>query len=156
MDTRSRAKSDINITPLIDIVLVLLIVFIVMVPGLSRVLQVSVPRVEITKDKPIDVPLVVSLDKDGKLFLQREEVTVASLGERLVPVVMLQPANLRKVFLKVHGEIAQEQAVRVLDQIRVASDKVKAETKARRLFAGNEEGSDIKVAISLLKGDTVV
>ena len=42
---KGRAKSEINVTPLIDIVLVLLIVFIVMVPSLSKVLPVSVPRV---------------------------------------------------------------------------------------------------------------
>ena len=45
MDTGGRAKSEINVTPLIDIVLVLLIVFIVMVPSLSKVLPVAVPQV---------------------------------------------------------------------------------------------------------------
>ena len=42
---RGKAKSDINVTPLIDIVLVLLIVFIVLVPGLTKALPVAVPRV---------------------------------------------------------------------------------------------------------------
>ena len=48
---KGKAKSDINVTPLIDIVLVLLIVFIVMVPGLSKALPVVVPQV-VKVDKP--------------------------------------------------------------------------------------------------------
>ena len=49
---RGKAKSEINVTPLIDIVLVLLIVFIVMVPSLSKLLPVSVPRVVTTPVPP--------------------------------------------------------------------------------------------------------
>lgn len=148
---RPSAKSDINITPLIDIVLVLLIVFIVMVPGLSRALQVVVPRiVEGPKEKPVEPPVVVTLDGEGRLFLQREEVTLASLRERLVPVVMLQPLGLRKVFLKVDGELAHERAVQVLDQIRVASDQARRETRARPGFQ-EEDGGPVKVALTRLK-----
>jgi biopolymer transport protein TolR len=150
---QSRAKSDINITPLIDIVLVLLIVFIVMVPSLAKTLDVSVPRV--TTDPPKkgdDIPLVLSLDKDGRLFLQREEVPLVSLPDHLVPAVMLQPLRYRKVYLKVDGDLPQERAVRVLDQIRVASDRACRETKARPGFE-KEDGGPIKVAITLLKGN---
>lgn len=60
----SRSKSDINITPLIDIVLVLLIIFIVMVPSLSRTAQASLPQ---TGGKGgAALPLVVTLDGAGK------------------------------------------------------------------------------------------
>jgi len=60
------AKSDINVTPLIDIVLVLLIIFIVMVPGMSKSMPVVVPQV-VKVDKPVppdpkNPPLVVKLD----------------------------------------------------------------------------------------------
>ncbi len=152
MDTRHpRAKSDINITPLIDIVLVLLIVFIVMVPGLAKSLQVSVPRtICLPPGKDDEIKVVLTLDREGKLFLQQEEVAVAGLWERLVPVVMLQPLGMRKIFLKVDGDQSQEAAVRILDQIRVASDKAEAATKAKPGF-DKESGGPIKVAITLLK-----
>jgi biopolymer transport protein ExbD len=147
---RPRAKSDINITPLIDIVLVLLIVFIVLVPCLSPSLSVVVPQVIRRPDPNPDLPVVVTLDREGKLFLQREEVTPAALCDRLVPVVMLQPLGLRKIFLKVDGELPHQQAVNVLDQIRVASERARRETRARPGFQ-NEDGGDVKVAITLLK-----
>ena len=152
MDIRhARATSDINITPLIDIVLVLLIVFIVLVPGLSKSLKVSVPKVAVVVDPPKDVPVVLTLDKEGRLFLQREEVSLADLPGRLAPVVMLQPLGLRRVYLKVHGDLPQERAVWVLDQVRVASERAKAGTRARPGFQ-DEDGGDIKVAITVLKG----
>lgn len=149
---RPRTKSDINITPLIDIVLVLLIVFIVLVPGLSKSLEVSVPRIVREAPRGDEVPVVLTLDGGGRLFLQREEVPLAGLCDRLVPAVMLQPLLRRKVFLKVAGELPQERAVGVLDQIRVASERAKAATKAKPGF-GAEDGGDVKVVISLLKED---
>jgi biopolymer transport protein ExbD len=147
-----RAKSDINITPLIDIVLVLLIVFIVLVPCLSPSLSVVVPQITRRHDPGIDLPVVVTLDHDGKLFLQREEVAGTSLSDRLVPVVLLQPLGLRKIFLKVDGDLPHQQAVNVLDQIRVASDRARRETRAKPGFQ-EEDGGEIKVAIALLKRD---
>ncbi|NTV74775.1 MAG: biopolymer transporter ExbD, partial [Holophaga sp.] len=71
---KGKAKSDINVTPLIDIVLVLLIVFIVMVPGLSKALPVVVPQVvkvdRPTPPDPKNPPLVVTIDQNGDLMLQ--------------------------------------------------------------------------------------
>ena len=151
MDTRHpRAKSDINITPLIDIVLVLLIVFIVMVPGLSKALSVAVPRPSLDPPKGPEIPVVLTLDGEGRLRLQREELPLAELSARLKPVVLLQPLGYRKVFLKVDGELPHERAVRVLDEIRVASEGARRETRARPGFQ-DEDGGDIKVAIALLK-----
>ncbi len=69
----STARSDINVTPLIDIVLVLLIIFIVMVPGLSKAAKVVVPQVVKTDvpppPNPKDPPLVITID-ENKLMAQ--------------------------------------------------------------------------------------
>ena len=152
---RNRAQAGINVTPLIDIVLVLLIVFIVLVPGLSKSLSVAIPQTGPVPPGQVNPEnLVVTLDPGGRVFLQREEVAVAELSARLAPVVMLQPLGMRKVFLKVDGELPQERAVRVLDQIRVASDRACRETRARKGFE-KEDGGPIRVAITLLKWNRV-
>lgn len=155
MDTgapRGRAKSEINVTPLIDIVLVLLIVFIVLIPGLTKALPVAVPRLVQTAAPPPErnPPLVVTLDADGRLLLQSETIELPRLADALVPVVQLQPAGLRRVFLKVDGEQPWQKAVDVLDQIRVASERARRETASRPEWAGRD-GGDIKVAITLKK-----
>jgi biopolymer transport protein ExbD len=154
MDTgapRGKAKSDINVTPLIDIVLVLLIVFIVMVPGLTKALAVAVPRVVRTQapppPDPRHPPLVVTLDARGALRMQDSPIGLDKLAGALVPVVQQQPMGQRRVFLKVDGDQPWQRVVDVLDQIRVASDLVRKETAHG---SGGGDGGDIKVAISQL------
>jgi biopolymer transport protein ExbD len=150
---RGRAKSDINVTPLIDIVLVLLIVFIVLVPGLTKALTVAVPQVVRTAVPPAvdprNPPLVVTLDGRGALALQQAPIQLGALAAALVPVVQLQPAGLRRVFLKVDGDQSWQRVVDVLDQIRLASDQARRETAAKPGWDGRD-GGEIKVAVSLL------
>jgi biopolymer transport protein TolR len=148
---RGRVKSEINVTPLIDVVLVLLIVFIVLIPGLTKALPVAVPKV-VRTDLPAperNPPLVVTLDAGG-LMLQSERIDLSRLADALVPVVQLQPAGLRRVFLKVDGELPWQKVVDVMDQIRAASDRARRET-ARKPEWGGRDGGDIKVAITLKK-----
>ncbi|BDU77944.1 ExbD/TolR family protein [Mesoterricola sediminis] len=146
----SRARADINITPLIDIVLVLLIVFIVLVPGLVPALKVAVPQIV---DGPRGLPappIVVSLDGEGRLFLQREAVDAATLRARVAEAVLLQPAGLRKVFLKVDAALPHQRAVDVLGELHAASDLARAATLAK-VGPRGEDGGEIRVAVSLLK-----
>ena len=150
---KGKVKSEINVTPLIDVVLVLLIVFIVLVPGLTKALPVAVPQV-VKSPVPADPrqpPLVVTLDGQGGLWLQSGRIELAKLADALAPVVQLQPAGLRRVFLKIDGELPWQKAVDVLDQIRLASERARRETAARPEWGG-QDGGDIKVAITLKKG----
>lgn len=151
-----KAKSDINVTPLIDIVLVLLIVFIVMIPGLTKALSVAVPKAPVLatppKPDPGNPPVVVSVFRaEGgsgyQYLLQSAPVQLAEVSGKLVPVLRRQIPGQRKVFLKVDGEIPYQAAVDVLDQIRKASDQAKRET----LPVSGVDGGDAKVIISLKK-----
>lgn len=151
---KGKAKSDINVTPLIDIVLVLLIIFIVMVPGMSKALAVVVPQVVQTTNPPPpdprNPPVVVSIDQDNKIFLQSDQIDISQVADKLSPVVQLQPAGMRKVFLKIDEDVEWQWAVSVLDQIRLASDRAKAETKVKPEWGGMD-GGDTKVAVSIKK-----
>ncbi len=151
------AKTDINVTPLIDIVLVLLIVFIVMVPGMSKQLSVVVPQV-VKTDKPPEPlknqppPLVIEVDPtpDNTNYIykfQSEAIDIAQIPERLVPVVQLQPVNMRKVFVKIDEEVPYQVAVQVLDQVRKASDVAKKESMSKL----GTDGGDTKIAMSVKK-----
>ena len=83
-------------------------------------------------------------------MLQSDRIELARLADALVPVVQLQPAGLRRVFLKVDGEQPWQKVVDVLDQIRLASERARRETAARPEWGGRD-GGDIKVAITLKK-----
>ena len=148
------AKSDINVTPLIDIVLVLLIVFIVMVPGLTKALNATVPQVVTTTTPPPPVkdnpPLVVAITKSNDVEVNSTKTDLTALTDMLVPIFRGQPINNRKVFFKVDEDVTYGFAVQVMDAIRAASDKAKAETLKDPAFQGLD-GGDAKVAISRKK-----
>jgi len=67
--------ADINVTPLVDVMLVLLVVFMVTAPLLTSGLRVELPRVNATSTPIRDSKLVVSVDKDEQIFFGEENVT---------------------------------------------------------------------------------
>lgn len=149
----STAKSDINVTPLIDIVLVLLIIFIVMVPGLSKAAKVVVPQIVKTDTPPPKGPddrIVISIMENNDILLQSDKMDLKDLGPKLAQVVQLQPMNMRKVFIKVDEEVRYQRAVDVLDQIRLASERAKKETAAKPEWLG-QDGGEVKVVASVNK-----
>ncbi|WP_291270961.1 biopolymer transporter ExbD [Geothrix sp.] len=148
---KGKAKTDINVTPLIDIVLVLLIVFIVMVPGLSRAMKVVVPQVQVTSAPPKPDPnnILIQVDQDGSLMLQSEKIDAEGIKAKLPDAVMLQPLNYRKVFLKVDEDVKYQVMVDVLDAIRVASDSAKKKSLEQLDKFQGQDGGDVKVAVSL-------
>ena len=150
----STAKSDINVTPLIDIVLVLLIIFIVMVPGLSKAAKVVVPQIVKTDTPPPpnqkDDRIVISILENNDILLQSDKMELKDLSEKLAQVTQLQPMNMRKVFIKVDEEVRYQRAVDVLDQVRMASERAKRETAAKPEWLG-QDGGEIKVVASVNK-----
>src|SRR5436309_645170 len=82
---RSRPMSEINVTPFVDVMLVLLIVFMVSAPLLTAGVPVDLPQAQakpLTIDKP---PITVSV-KDGKVFLQDDEIAVDDLVAKLTAI----------------------------------------------------------------------
>ncbi|MFN7959565.1 MAG: biopolymer transporter ExbD [Holophagaceae bacterium] len=150
---KGKQKSDINVTPLIDIVLVLLIVFIVMVPGLDKATKVVVPQVvTTTKVNPPDPNnILIQIDQDGVMTLQQDKIDAQGLKDKLPEAVMLQPLNYRKVFLKVDEDVKFQQMVDVLDTIRVASNIAKQKSLENQDKFLGQDGGDVKVAVSLRK-----
>ncbi len=85
---RSRLKpnSDINITPMVDVMLVLLIIFMVTAPLLTAGVAVDLPKTRarlLSQDKE---PLTITIEKSGKIFLQETEISAAELVPRLTAI----------------------------------------------------------------------
>ena len=150
---KGKLKSDINITPMIDIVLVLLIVFIVMVPGLDKATKVVVPQVQVLATPPAPDPnnILIQIDQDGTMMLQQDKIDAEGLKDKLPDAVMLQPLNYRKVFLKVDEDVKFQAMVDVLDAIRVSSNTAKKKSLEQQDKFLGQDGGDVKVAVSLKK-----
>ncbi|MGV6477785.1 ExbD/TolR family protein, partial [Azotobacter vinelandii] len=66
--------SEMNVTPLVDVMLVLLVVFIVTAPMLTNSIPINLPKTEAVAPPDTKDPLVVSIDGSGKLFIDKDEI----------------------------------------------------------------------------------
>ena len=81
-----RPLSEINVTPFVDVMLVLLVIFMVTAPMMLRGLDVDLPETTTQPLRVRDEPLVLTVKKDGKYYIGRREIPEAALTEKLVPV----------------------------------------------------------------------
>jgi len=83
---RYKAMSDINVTPMVDVMLVLLVVFMITAPLLTAGVPVDLPKTSAAQLTGQDEPLVISIDKNGKAYLQDTEISDDNLGPRLAAI----------------------------------------------------------------------
>jgi biopolymer transport protein TolR len=74
--------ADINITPLVDVVLVLLIIFMITAPVLQSGIEVAVPKTKTVKEIT-EERLVISIDKEQRVFLGNDAVNINEIGDKL-------------------------------------------------------------------------
>ncbi len=80
---RNGAISDINITPFVDVLLVLLIIFMVAAPMMTGSVEVELPKGASAANQPPEDPIAVTIKSDGSLYLQEEKVKLRALPEKL-------------------------------------------------------------------------
>lgn len=80
---RSQPMSEINVTPFVDVMLVLLVIFMITAPLLTVGVQVDLPESKASTIKGSDEPLAVSVDKEGRVFIQDTETPVNAVVAKL-------------------------------------------------------------------------
>ena len=91
---RYEPLSQINVTPMVDVMLVLLIVFMITAPLLTVGVPVDLPKSEAAQLSDQVEPLVVSVNSEGKVYLQETEIALESLPERLRAVTATKPDTI--------------------------------------------------------------
>jgi biopolymer transport protein TolR len=106
--------AEINVTPLVDVMLVLLIIFMITAPMLHQGIEVALPQAD-SESLPmrVDDPLVLSINLDGLVYVQSDPVHPSQLVERLLP--MLEARGDKAVFLKGDRQLAYGKVIEVLD-----------------------------------------
>ncbi len=115
---KKRAMADINVTPLVDVMLVLLIIFMVTAPMLSMGIDVNLPRV---KSKSIDLAeekLVLSINENKEIFLNKTRLPLQDLNTKLTAIFAERVE--REVFLRADKNVPYGFVVEVMSEIRKA------------------------------------
>lgn len=79
--------NEINITPFVDVMLVLLIIFMVTAPMMTSGVQVDLPKVKSSALGGTDEPISVSVKRDGSVYIQNSEITVDKVGPKLKAIL---------------------------------------------------------------------
>ncbi|TPG15744.1 protein TolR [Sphingomonas oligophenolica] len=118
---RKAPMADINVTPLVDVMLVLLIIFMVTAPLLTAGVPVNLPD---SLAKPLDQdqkPVQLSIDDQGRLFLENEEVAETDLPQRLERITAIQAGGTPpQVFLRADRQLDYGRVMAVMGELNRA------------------------------------
>ena len=111
------ALAEINVTPFVDVVLVLLVIFLITAPMMLGGIDVRVPRTETRNIKP-EERLVLTITKDRGVFLENQAISLDRLSNVLKGMVRRNPKS--SVFLKADEAVAYGTVMKVMDVIKKA------------------------------------
>ena len=115
---RHRPMSEINVTPMVDVMLVLLVIFMVTAPLLTVGVQVDLPKTSAQQVKGSDEPLAISVDAKGRVFLMETEIKVDELVPRLNAIS--KGALDKRVFIRGDRAIDYGRVMEVMGLINAA------------------------------------
>jgi len=113
MERRRQALSEINVTPFVDVMLVLLVIFMATAPLLQQGVDVNLPQAKGQALSPAE-RIVITIKKDGRIFLNRSAVNLESLR------ALLSDRKDREVFLKADKDVPYGFVVEVMGELREA------------------------------------
>jgi biopolymer transport protein ExbD len=113
--------SEINITPFVDVMLVLLVIFMISAPAVySNTLKIDTPRVqkvEETASSAGHVTLKVNVSSDGKIEIENKNYNLESIGEVVRQAIKVDPRS--DAIIQASGSIAYSEVMKVVDALKV-------------------------------------
>ena len=133
-------KSDINVTPLVDVMLVLLIIMMLIAPMLQQGVSLKLPTATNTVDKPESQDqTVISIAKDKEVYLNAKPVRESELGQKITDI--LEGKTEKIVLIKADEEVEYGAVMGVMDQLRQAAiEDVGLITEKRKDSGGGAGG----------------
>ena len=140
LESRPRFLSEINIIPLVDVVLVLLVVFMVTAPMLHRGIDLSLPRSQSNTITP-EERLVITIEPDERVYLGNDRVTLIHLRKRLHQAQALNAGV--SVYLRADRRVPYGRIVQIMDEVkRVGIERLGMITDVRKTVVEEEVVTD--------------
>ncbi len=120
-DEGKKVNSNINVTPMVDVMLVLLIIFMVITPMLNNKVNVDLPKADaaiVMEDANKEDAVTVAITRDGRIFLGSDQVTVDDLGTKIS--TKLENKTAKEVFLRGDARANYGKVMDAVDGIRAA------------------------------------
>ena len=137
---RSRGlMAEINVTPLVDVMLVLLVIFMITAPLLTSTVEVDLPKTQAAQASGQDEPLIISVNAANKLFLQDTEVAEDALVARLKAITENKPDQ--RIFVRADKTLAYGRVMEIMGTISAGGfSKVALVTEAPPAPGGRGRG----------------
>jgi len=119
--SRRRRVSDINVTPFVDVMLVLLVIFMVTAPMMQQGVDVDLPETSTQPLRVTDDPLILSVKRDGRYYLGRSEVPLDELRERIAAI--FEARGSRDLYLRADKRAPYGTVVKAMAAAREAGTK---------------------------------
>jgi biopolymer transport protein TolR len=117
----AKPMSEINVTPFVDVMLVLLIIFMVAAPLLTTGVPINLPKTEAAAlPSEQEEPLMLSIDADGVIYLQKEPQALETLPEKLAAVREARGQDGGKIYLRADNALSHGYVQQVLAILRNA------------------------------------
>jgi biopolymer transport protein TolR len=120
-DEGKKVNSNINVTPMVDVMLVLLIIFMVITPMLQNKVNVELAKVTdptAMPDADKEDAVVVAVTRDNKVYLGQNQVSVGDLGQKVAD--MLQNKNDKQIFMRADARAQYGTVEDAIDSVRTA------------------------------------
>jgi len=110
--------SQINVTPLVDVMLVLLVIFMVTAPIIQQGVQVNLPQAKAGAIPGKETQLVVAITRNGRIYLNDNPMTLAELGQKLRAIHQLQ--RDKEVYLRADQDVRYGVVMKTIAEIKQA------------------------------------
>lgn len=113
------SMSDINVTPLVDVMLVLLIIFMITAPLLTQGVDVDLPQADAPPlDMESEDQLILTIDKDLNFYINESSFTSEEMPEKLAAIAEANPGQ--PIFLQADGDVPYREVARLLGAAKLA------------------------------------
>ena len=113
--SNNKPMSEINVTPFVDVMLVLLIIFMITAPLLTTGVSVDLPKTDSQTLPGQDEPITVTINKEGKVFLGENLIQVNTLTAKLKAITSIKPST--RIFIRADENIAYGQVMNIMSVI---------------------------------------